>query len=122
LHITKNKTITKYLDNITTNQKSSIQAQYIARRIEYFRDSGTDCSTISQSAINEFEKAWVDLNSRMEIIPGKTTLRTLRENIQNDYGVNLTDIQIVDEFHESEIPIDLKELVYKLETFRRDKT
>ena len=121
-NIKRKKSVSEYLEDITTKEKSSIQAQYIARRLDYFRSSGKDSSTISQGAIDEFERIWKDLKSRMDIVPGKSILRALRDGVQSDYGVNLTDIQIVDEFEESEIPLDLKELVYELEEFRKSET
>lgn len=120
--IEKNKTVEDYLEEITIKEKSSIQAQYIARRLDYFRRTGSDSSTISQVAIDEFEEIWKDLNLRMGIVPGKSTLRTLRDRVQTDYGVNLTDIQIIDEYEEDEIPTDLKELIHALEGFRECKT
>jgi hypothetical protein len=54
----------------------------------------------------------------MEIVPGKTTLRLLRSVIQEDYNVNLTDVQIIDEFKREEIPGDLLRLICQLEDFR----
>jgi hypothetical protein len=80
--------------------------------------SSVDTSTTSREAIEEFEALWSDLNNRMSIVPGKTTLRALRDAIQADYGVNLTDIQIIDEFETGEISDDLKQLINQLESFR----
>ena len=54
----------------------------------------------------------------MAIVPGKTILRLLRNAIQEDYKVNLTDVQIIDEFEINEIPKDLYKLINQLETFR----
>lgn len=54
----------------------------------------------------------------MEVVPGKTTLRLLRGSIQEEYKVNLTDVQVIDEFKTEEIPGDLLELIEQLEAFR----
>jgi phage-related protein len=120
-NVKKVKGIDQYLDEITTMEKSSIQAQYIARRLDYHRGFGIDASTISHEAIDTFEKLWSNLSSRMNIVPGKTTLRSLRDKVQKDYGVNLTNIQIIDEFKDSEIPADLKQLVRELDEFRKSE-
>ncbi|OAH98910.1 ATP-dependent nuclease [Methylomonas methanica] len=114
------KGIADYIDEITSKDKSSIQAQYIARRIDYFRSSGYDSSTVSRDAIDIFEEIWSNLELRMKIVPGKSTLKSLRDEIQAAYGVNLTDVQIVDEFDLTEIPADLNILINNLEAFRKN--
>jgi ABC-type multidrug transport system ATPase subunit len=114
------KGIADYIEEITSKDKSSIQAQYIARRIDYFRSSGYDSSTVSRDAIDIFEEIWSNLELRMKIVPGKSTLKSLRDEIQAAYGVNLTDVQIVDEFDSTEIPADLNILINNLEAFRRN--
>ncbi|MCY1457545.1 hypothetical protein D9M71_748500 [compost metagenome] len=55
----------------------------------------------------------------MQVVPGKTTLRLLRDAIQTDYNVNMTDVQIIDEFKEDEVPADLRELIINLDAFRK---
>jgi energy-coupling factor transporter ATP-binding protein EcfA2 len=116
--IKKSKAIGEYLEEISNSLKIDAQSQYIAKRLSYKMGSSVDTSTTSREAIEEFEALWSDLNNRMSIVPGKTTLRALRDAIQADYGVNLTDIQIIDEFETGEISDDLKQLINQLESFR----
>ena len=66
----------------------------------------------------EFERKWSNIQTRMSIVPGKTVLRMLRDAVQRDLGINLTDIQIIEEHREIEIPRDIKELIERLEAFR----
>lgn len=112
------KTIKEYLINITEDERIDAQSQYVAKRINFNKSSGIDPSILSKKAIQEFEQKWASLDSRLGICPGKTVLRRLREVVQTELSVNLTDIQIIDEFNISEIPNDMKELVAKLEDFR----
>lgn len=112
------KSIEDYLVTITAALKIDAQSQYLARRIGYHQGKKHDTSTISKAAIENFELAWSDLNLRMAIVPGKTTLRLLREAVQLNYSVNLTDVQIIDEFSATEIPDDLIRLLDQLEAFR----
>jgi predicted ATP-dependent endonuclease of OLD family len=118
IKIAKTKSISEYLEAITQSQKVEAQSQYIAKRLAFQNGTGIDGSTTSRLAIEEIEKVWTDLHTRMCIIPGKTTLRALRQAIQDDLGVNLTDVQIIDEFDYHEIPDDLKHLINTLEEFR----
>jgi len=112
------KTITDYLFEITDTDKNEIMAQYIAKNTTYHRGSTKDTSILSLEAIQKFEQLWSDINTRLSIIPGKSTLRKLRDLIQRDHSINLTDFQIIDSHHKSDIPNDLVELITKLEEFR----
>ncbi len=112
------KNIHDYLEKITKTLKVEAQAQYIAKRISYHQGKGIDNGTISKDAIEVFEDLWADIDSRMEIVPGKTTIRLLRTLVQKDYKVNLTDVQIIDEFDRDETPKDLLQLIEHLDDFR----
>lgn len=116
-----NKNVREYLDEITNGLKVETQAQYIAKRISHHQGKGVDTGTISRHAIEKFEEIWGDLDYRMEVIPGKTTIRMLRSRVQEDYKINLTDVQIIDEFKREEIPADLMELILSLEKFRTNQ-
>ncbi|EMK6954874.1 AAA family ATPase [Vibrio cholerae] len=110
--------IKDYLIEITEKIKLDVQSQYISKRMDFNTGKGLDTSTISRKAIEDFEQLWSNLDTRMGIVPGKTTIRMLRSLIQDDYKVNLTDFQIIDEFKNTEIPEDLSNLIRKLESFR----
>ena len=116
--IVKDKSISIYLEEITKELKIDAQAQYIAKRLNYKNSPNIDASTLSKETIEEFEKLWETLETRMCITPGKTTLHALRKVVQEKYGVNLTDVKIIDEFKKNEIPEDIKQLIIKLEKFR----
>ena len=118
LSIVQTTNIAEYLEVLSHNLKISAQSQYIAKRLDYNKNKHLDSSTISQKAIEEFESIWTDLNTRMHIVPGKNVLRSLRDKVQSDYGVNLTDVQIIDNFTTDEIPEDLKQLIVNLDNFR----
>ena len=54
----------------------------------------------------------------MEIVPGKDVLRNLRSYVSDRWSISLTDVRIIDEFHRSEIPTDLADLLKTLEEYR----
>lgn len=68
-----NKTIREHLEEITPPLKLEAQAQYIAKRISFYQGRKKDIGTISHEAIEEFERKWANIDTRMEITPGKTT-------------------------------------------------
>lgn len=119
--ISLSKTIEQYLIEITEDKRLDVQAQYVAKRLDFYKGSGKDSSTLSKYAFQEFEKKWGDIRTRMSIVPGKSVLRTLRDAIRTDLGINLTDIQIIDEYSNDEIPSDMKDLIERLEVFRKDE-
>lgn len=113
----KEKKLCKILDNITSLQKEIIQGQYIAKRVEYLKNTKKDSATIIQETIKWFEKKWKDINTRMEIIPGKHILQNIRSRIQDMYKITLTDARIIDEIKKEEIPKDLILLLNDLEKY-----
>ncbi len=113
------KGIVDYLEEVTAGLKIDAQSQYIGRRLSYYQGRKEDTSTISRMAIEAFETMWVDINSRMQVVPGKTTLRLLRNAIQTDYNVNITDVQIIDEFKSGDVPDDLRHLIENLDIFAK---
>jgi hypothetical protein len=106
------------LDRITNNFRSEAQGQYIAKRNLFFRHLNRDPASITTETIQQFEKLWGDLNRRVEIVPGKDTLRAFREYVHAEYGTTITDYRIISEFKRDEIPADMKQLVSDLDTFR----
>ncbi|MEW8509133.1 MAG: AAA family ATPase [Candidatus Thiodiazotropha sp.] len=110
--------IGKILEEVTIGLKEHAQSQYIAKRLEHFGGRAEDTSTITAKAINIFEKKWKNLESRVEVVPGKETLAGLRDAIASHYSVSLTDHRIVTSFEISEIPDDLNRLLEGLEKFR----
>lgn len=117
----RNKTsinIIQILDEITSKMRSEVQAQYLAKRSKYFERSKLDSATVNGQTIKLFDEKWAEIETRMEIVPGKEVLRRLREIIQNNYAVNLTDYKIIDEINKSEVPADLSALLDNLEAYR----
>lgn len=106
------------LDQITRDQRNDIQGQYIARHAQHFAVSNIDSATHATEAIKRFDSKWQNISTRMEIVHGKNTLRRLREVLQEEHGITLTDFQIIDSFRPGEVPSDLAALIHRLEEFR----
>jgi hypothetical protein len=112
------------LAEITDAERSAVQAQYIARRQEYLRYSHSklDLATAAQDTLQAIDCKWQTLEERMEIVPGKAILATLRRRVRELFSVNVSDYRIVSSFHMDEIPLDLKQLIEGLERFRKMKS
>lgn len=113
--------ISQILNNLTAPLKIVVQAQYIAKRVEYLKHDKKDSATITTETISWFEKKWENLHDRMWIVPGKDILRTFRKEIQERYEITLSDYRIIDEFNRDEMPIDLIEMINRLEKFRKEQ-
>ena len=114
------KGIEKYLVEITDSVRLDAKSQYVAKKLEFRKRSGRHMITASEQASREFEESWGDIRKRMSIVPGKQVLRSLRDAVQKDLGVNITDIQIIEGYRESEIPADMKSLIARLDVFRKE--
>lgn len=116
IELTEN--ISSILERVTSENKDYAQSQYLAKRSEFLRNRGRDVATINAETIRKFNEKWSDITVRLTIVPGKDTLRGLRSEIDRIYGVNLTDIKIIDEFTIEEIPEDFIALINNLEQVR----
>lgn len=107
------------LDNFACDRKSYVTAQYLAnrRRFERTNSPSLNETTINEAALQEFEDCWKELNSRLEIIPGKEAISMINQHLQEHYGVSVTPTSIVDAMHEDEIPDDIKQLIQDLSQF-----
>ncbi len=121
----KNKTdresVLHILTTATDNCKIQAQSQYIAKKTSYLLKSGKDYSTLTSEAITIFEKRWNNLETRIEIVPGKEILKSVRDTVQSQYCYTLTESRIIESMHINDIPCDLRDLCLKLEMFRKQK-
>ncbi len=94
-----------------------MQAQYIARRQEYLKYSHSkiDLAAAAQDTLQIINSKWHNLGERMEIVPGKAILATLRRRVRERFSVNVSNYRIVSSFRLDEIPSDLKQLIEGLE-------
>lgn len=114
------ESIEDILNQISSHYKIELQGQYIGKYVEYMKSIGCsdDPSTLTSKALHNFENQWNDIDNKMKIVGGKQVLKDIRSYVSEKWSVTLTDIRIVDEFKESEIPEDMKNLIQMLETYR----
>lgn len=110
--------IEEILERATHDLKTHCIGRYVSSYCKFFRNSGKDPATLTSEALTIYDSKWPDLSSRLEIVPGKDVLRAARNEFQTKYGITLTDIRIVDSFRPDEIPLDMVELIRKLDEFR----
>ena len=115
---TAGKSIAELLGEITTPMKTDVESQYIGKRGDFFDRTGKDASTISLEAIQVFERKWNDDGLRLHIVPGKKVLRDLISQVQCEYKVTLTPARIIEQFREIDMPLDLRQTLRSLESFR----
>ena len=106
------------LQEITDPMKIDVQAQFIAKRADYYAHSGRDASTISKEAIEIFDQEWNDDQLRLQIVPGKKVFRKLCSLIQSEFKVNLTAARVIGQLRQGEIPWELDQTLRAIESFR----
>ncbi len=111
--------IVKVLIEITDSMQSRIQAQYIARRWDWFRTLGRDNADVSRETIESFNLRWQNLETRLEIVPGKEVLGAVREVVKSQTGASLTLGRIMQAFREGDVPNDMVVLVNGIDQFRK---
>lgn len=110
--------IADLLNEITESDKLDIQSQYISKRQEHLAKNGKDPATITRETIKWFEDQWRSIDTRLNIVHGKRTIRLLREKIQQEYSVNLTDFQIIDAYSAKEVAGDMIELIHQIHRYQ----
>ena len=106
------------LEAITTTLKSECSGQYVGKYSAYVKAGGKDPATLATEALTIFEKKWSALESRLEIVPGKDVLRSVRDRLQESHEITLTDWRIIDCYKAEEVPHDLAALLRRLDAFR----
>lgn len=109
------------LDKVTNPIRYIAQGQYISWRLKYLRSkrSSLDDATINAQTIQYFDELWHDIETRMEIIPGKEVFKALNTHLSESYGINLSPIAVISEIKREEVPSDLARFLRQLERFRR---
>ena len=113
--------VVKILESITNDQKPDCSGQFISRYCAYFKSSGKDQATLTTEALDRFGGKWAHLDSRLEIVSGKHVLTAFRHRLQQNHGITLTDIRIVDCYNADEVPQDLVDLIRRLDEFRGNR-
>ena len=107
------------LENITWPMKEDVLPQLMARRQDYLQHTGHDRSQLFKTVLATFDSRWANLETRIVMVSGKEVLRRLRQQVQEFWGVTLTDARIVECLNRDEIPPDMRRLLDSLDEYRR---
>jgi hypothetical protein len=107
------------LVEITDTMKHNVQAQYLKRQLPYVKslDRSIDDSTVTSQLLAAFDDQWMDLATRLDMVPGKDVLSQLNARLQKTCGVNITPALIVDAMTKSQVPNEMKEIINALDRF-----
>ncbi len=106
------------LDEITIPLRPDVLSQYIKHRTEFVKQKGLDISNVTADAIRIFETKWSDIETRMEIVPGKEVFSALNRFLGDNYHISLTPTLVISQFIADEIPRDMVLLLKRMEKFR----
>ncbi|MFC1850959.1 ATP-dependent endonuclease [candidate division CSSED10-310 bacterium] len=108
------------LEEASSDLKSKTISQYAAKKSQYLHKEGIDAATVIEATTNTIEDLWDNISARMKCVSGKEVLKKLRKIVKYKYKVNLSDFKLVDAYNRDLIPEDIKNLVKKLEAFRKN--
>lgn len=109
------------LKEITAPMEEEVLGQLMARREDHVRSRGEDMSGIHRATVVSFRSRWTELDTRLAIVPGKEVLRQLRQRVQDDFGVTLTDARIAEAMTRTDVPEDMRRMLNALNDFRQSK-
>lgn len=114
--------VSALLMRLADGLKNQVQARIVASRQQFERDvrSGLHAVTISEAAMNEFDKKWESVENRMKVVPGKEVFSALNAHLQSKYKIALSPIFVVESFLREEISTQIVSLLQKLDEIRRE--
>ena len=106
------------LDTITKPMRAACSGQLVTNYCRFRAHSGTDPGTLASAATALFDQKWAEIDTRLEIVPGKRVLKELRTMVQREYGITVTDFQILEAYRVEDVPPDMARLIASLDQFR----
>ena len=111
--------VQKWIAIASDDAQINTQAQCIAKRNEFMKTvSRKNQSDHVKESLKLFKAAWDDGVKRLTIVPGKEVLAAVRVKIREEYGINITDFQIISKMNKGDLSEDLLTLLEKIEQFR----
>lgn len=107
--------------SITDAIKHDVQAQFLKRQQPFTKSlkRALDDATITSQLLADFDSMWENLNTRLNIVPGREILSRLNAHLQKTYGVTITSNLIIECMSEAEIPNEMKMVIFKLNDFAK---
>jgi hypothetical protein len=118
------KAIPDLLQELTEPLKNAVAAQYETRAVEFGKKEkpNLDSTTLLGAAIEEFEKRWSALETRLMLVSGKDVLSLLNAYLQEKHHISITAKQIIAQFEKSDLAVELVDLVERIDAFRKEPT
>jgi len=110
------------LMTISETFRYKTQAQLQSHRTKYERSKKTaiDDSTILAEFLEDFDKQWNKIETRLKLIPGKEFLSSLNAFIQEKYKISLTISNIMNNITKATIPVEIKQIIKEIDKFRKE--
>ena len=70
--------------------------------------------------MNEFDKKWESVETRMKIVPGKEVFSALNAHLQSKYKIALSPNFVAESFLRSEVCPQIVALLQKLDEIRKE--
>jgi len=117
-----NEDVSVLLMRLADGLKNKVQAQVVSARQQFERESRSTlhAATISETAMNEFDKKWESVEDRMKIVPGKEVFSALNAHLQTKYKIALSPRFVVDSFLRDEISPQIAALLQKIDEIRKE--
>ncbi|WP_292548391.1 AAA family ATPase [Mesorhizobium sp.] len=107
------------LNKFSLEKKNYVAGQFLSNRRRFERQNSPNLNdaTVSEAAMNEFDKFWDNPDLRMGLIPGKDALSCVNQALQDEYKISVTPTAIIDALRNEEISVEMKELIKGISVF-----
>lgn len=99
--------------------RDGCMSQQAALYLSYHRQRRreVDEATHIAEAMSRFNQRWQQLDTRLQMIPGKDFISTLSTRMQRDFGSSLTIHQIIEEMNANDVDHELRDKLQSLSDF-----
>lgn len=114
--------VTRLLAEVTDPMRQDIEAQLISHRIRYLRKKGRDPSASADEEAQAFAARWSEIEQRLKVVPGKSTLSALNSLLEGQFGISITGAQVTQHLRRGDLPDDFARILDDLDGFARSAT
>lgn len=109
--------------DFATSKRSYVNSQLSTSKRHFERGNSPQLheTTVIESALAEFEVAWANEDTRLQLIPAKEALASINNRLQELYGITVTPTSIIDAMTREEVPEEMTKILKTLERFATAK-
>jgi hypothetical protein len=109
------------LERFAKQQRAYVFSQRMAaaKRFDREKKLGTSEETLNEREFNDIEELWTSGSGKLYLVGGKEAFSFVSKEIQEQFGVTITQASVIEAMHLSEVPEEMRNLISQIDDFSR---